>query len=183
MWRNFAPIWRRAVFKQEIMELLGGEQVMARRTPPRSGAPTRDERRADRVGEERAPYGRAGSRPATPRSVSISPLRIAAVDHLAERLGVAPGTLLAVLGITGRTAQRRRQQGVLSGDESDRLYRVARVLRRAFEVFGAEDSALEWMKNPQPFLEYHAPLQLLGSDAGTQAVEQELGRIEFGDFS
>jgi putative toxin-antitoxin system antitoxin component (TIGR02293 family) len=72
---------------------------------------------------------------------------------------------------------------VLSGHESDRSYRIARVLRRAFEVYGVEDSVLEWFRKPQPFLEYHAPFELLGSDAGTQVVEQELGRIEYGDFS
>ncbi|HJR69852.1 MAG TPA: antitoxin Xre/MbcA/ParS toxin-binding domain-containing protein [Gammaproteobacteria bacterium] len=172
--------------KHEIIELLGGEQAMThknrRRGAPR-GTRLRAKPRGDRVSEERALYGRGRTSPAASSSLGASPFRIAAVDHLAERLDVAPGALLAVLGITGRTAQRRRQQGVLSSDESDRLYRVARILQRAFEVFAAEDSALAWFKKPQPFFEYHSPLDLVATDAGTQAVEQELGRIEYGDFS
>jgi putative toxin-antitoxin system antitoxin component (TIGR02293 family) len=108
---------------------------------------------------------------------------VAAVDHLAAHLGVAPDDLMALLGISGRTSQRRRQQGVLSADESDRLYRVARLFQRATDVFGAEDNAVDWLKRQKPFFEFHAPLELLGSDAGAQAVEQELGRIEYGDFT
>lgn len=175
-----------AMLRQEVMELLGGEQAMvrgARRKQAPAGAPGRGKRSAGRVSEQRAPYGHGRSSPASPKSPGVTPLRIAAVDHLAERLDMSPDALLAILNISGRTAQRRRQHGVLSSDESDRLYRIARVVRRAFEVFGAQDSALEWFKKPQPFLEYHAPLELLGSDAGTQTVEQELGRIEYGDFS
>ncbi len=170
------------------MDLLGGEKAVARvprRGKARVSASVPGKRRAGRIAEEAARYGR--DRKGSPASRGLgampAPLRITAVDHLAERLDLPADILLAIIGVSGRTANRRRQQGVLSGDESDRLYRIARVLQRAYEVFGAEDSALEWFRKPQPFLEYHAPFELLGSDAGTQVVEQELGRIEFGDFS
>jgi putative toxin-antitoxin system antitoxin component (TIGR02293 family) len=98
------------------------------------------------------------------------------------RLQISAEDVMNVLGISGRTAQRRRQEGVLSMEESDRLYRIARVTRRAFEVFGAEDTARGWLKDPSHLFRGAAPLTLLGSDAGAEAVEQELGRIDYGDL-
>jgi len=89
---------------------------------------------------------------------------------------------MTVLGITGRTAQRRRQSGVLSAEESDRLYRLARVFEKAAEVFGSETSAASWLREPRAFFQGISPLALLGTDAGTQEVENEIGRIEYGVY-
>lgn len=89
---------------------------------------------------------------------------------------------MAILGITGRTSQRRRQQGILAVEESDRLYRMARVVERAIDVLGSQESARLWLKDPLPILKGSAPIAMLGSEAGSQAVEQQLGRIEYGDL-
>jgi len=44
-------------------------------------------------------------------------------------------------------------------------------------------SAAGWLKHPSPFLYDVAPLSLLDCDAGAQAVSEELGRIEYGEFA
>jgi len=38
------------------------------------------------------------------------PFKTSAVELLAEKLGIDPGNLMTLLGITGRTAPRRRWQ-------------------------------------------------------------------------
>jgi putative toxin-antitoxin system antitoxin component (TIGR02293 family) len=113
-----------------------------------------------------------------PDSVSF-----AAVTKLSEKLGVSATSLLNVIGIPERTRTRRRQEGFLKADEADRLLRVARIFEEAVRVFGTEEKAAAWLRTVSPFLYGVAPFTLLDSDAGAQAVSEELVRIDFGDFA
>jgi putative toxin-antitoxin system antitoxin component (TIGR02293 family) len=110
-------------------------------------------------------------------------VRFSAVAELSGKLGIDPAVLLEVIDIPERTAARRRQEGVLKAAEADRLSRVARVLQEAIRVFGSQEKAARWLKAASPALYRVAPLSLLETDAGTQAVTDELGRIDFGDFA
>jgi putative toxin-antitoxin system antitoxin component (TIGR02293 family) len=105
-----------------------------------------------------------------------------AVDKLSERLAYPKDELLSIINVKGRTAQRREKEGTLSEDESDRLYRLARVTEKAERVFGSTQKAHEWLKSENSVFRGASPLSLLGSDAGAEAVTDELGRIEFGDL-
>jgi putative toxin-antitoxin system antitoxin component (TIGR02293 family) len=51
----------------------------------------------------------------------------------------------AILHIPDRTRARRRQARRLRADESDRLYRVARVAGFAVSALGSEDKAATWL--------------------------------------
>ncbi len=112
------------------------------------------------------------------RSVPFS-----SIAHLSEKLSVSPATLLNVIGISDRTSNRRRQEGFLKQDEADRLLRVARIFEEASRVFGSEAKAARWLNTTSPVLYNSTPLSLLESDAGTQAVSEELVHIDFGDFA
>lgn len=124
-----------------------------------------------------APAARSGR--AAVRGVT---LRYRAVEKLSEFLGTSVSELMGVIEVNERTAQRRREQGSLTADESDRLARIARVTRRAVEALGDADRGREWLRRPNRALRGHAPLALLGTDAGAERVTDELGRIEFGDL-
>lgn len=113
-----------------------------------------------------------------PRSVPWS-----AVNAFSKRLGVEPAVLLRLIGITERTALRRRAEGYLKPDEADRLLRIGRVLEEATRVFGEESRAAGWLSDPSPMFYEAAPLQYLDSDGGAQAVMQEIGRIGYGLFA
>jgi putative toxin-antitoxin system antitoxin component (TIGR02293 family) len=105
------------------------------------------------------------------------------VESLSKRLGVDPTAFLAeVIDVAPRTALRRKEEGYLDPDESDRILRVARVAVRAEEVLGSERNAADWLRTENPALGGYAPLSLLASDAGTELVTDELGRIEYGDL-
>ncbi|OYV73872.1 MAG: hypothetical protein B7Z72_01515 [Gemmatimonadetes bacterium 21-71-4] len=107
-----------------------------------------------------------------------------ALERVATELaviGVARSHVLALVGRT-RTLQRKLAGHLrLSADESDRLARLARVVVRAEEVLGSSDRAGHWLTRPNRGLGGE-PLDFLRTDAGTVAVEQELGRIEHGIF-
>ena len=79
-----------------------------------------------------------------------------------------------------RTLARRRQARKLHPDESDRLYRIARVAGHAVSVFGAEDKAATWLRRPNRALNGELPIRLLDTDVGARQVEDILGRIEHG---
>jgi len=109
-------------------------------------------------------------------------LKYRAVERLSAFLQASPPQLMRVIEINERTAQRRKEQGALTSEESDRLARVARVIRRAVEAFGDEAQALEWLRRANRTLGGSPPLELLGTDAGAELVVDELGRIEYGDL-
>jgi putative toxin-antitoxin system antitoxin component (TIGR02293 family) len=109
----------------------------------------------------------------------------AALDHMLNELAASAesGELYRLVG-SMRTLQRKRAaRDRLSVDESDRLARVARLVVRAEETMGDAAKAHTWLGRPNRALAGHRPLSLLDSDAGTQAVERVLGRIEHGVYS
>jgi putative toxin-antitoxin system antitoxin component (TIGR02293 family) len=113
-----------------------------------------------------------------PRTVPWS-----AVARLAGKLKISPIELLSVVGIAPRTALRRQKEGYLKPDEADRLLRVARIFEESVRIFGTEDKAARWLTSSSAALGDVLPITLLDSDAGTQIVSDELGRIDFGDFA
>jgi putative toxin-antitoxin system antitoxin component (TIGR02293 family) len=108
-------------------------------------------------------------------------LKYAAVENLAKFLGESAIRLMRIIESNERTAQRRKEQGTLNAEESDRIARIARVVQRAVEAFGDRRQAREWIKRPNRTFRGFAPLGLLNTDAGAALVTDELGRIEYGD--
>lgn len=97
-----------------------------------------------------------------------------------EQYGIAREVLCAILHLSRRNLLRRREQSRLSADESDRLYRLARVLAHANRVFRDLEESAEWIQAPNPSLGKQQPLTLLDTDIGAQQVDDVLGRIEHG---
>ena len=103
------------------------------------------------------------------------------LDKMAHLLAVDRATLLRVLGVSGRTVQRKQVLSArLSPAASDRLSRIGRLYRLAVEVLGDGGKAAEWLKRPSRALGRETPLGLLDTDAGAQEVEQELRQIQHG---
>ncbi|MBI1822463.1 MAG: DUF2384 domain-containing protein [Nitrospirae bacterium] len=55
---------------------------------------------------------------------------------------------------------------------------LARVVRRAVEVFEKQDLAIDWLKHPNCALRNQAPLSLLDTEFRAESVMDLLGRIE-----
>jgi len=79
-----------------------------------------------------------------------------------------------------KTLENRKKLGVLTPEQSDRLFRVARVLAAADETFGERTKAATWLRRPTTGLAGERPLDLLDTDEGARAVETLLGRISHG---
>jgi putative toxin-antitoxin system antitoxin component (TIGR02293 family) len=102
------------------------------------------------------------------------------LDSVRERLHLSVPEAASVLHMPARTLARRRQARKLAADESDRLYRVARVAAQAVAVLGSEDRAATWLRRPNRALNGELPIRLLDTDVGARQVEDVLGRIEHG---
>jgi len=119
-----------------------------------------------------------------------APAELVAVDHLlpsavttlTQRLGVPEAEVVKMAGMATRTWHTRKaSNAALSPREADGILRIARIAAETLRVFGNEDKARRWLAAPFAGFGGRSPFELLDSDAGVQAVEEELGRIHWGD--
>jgi putative toxin-antitoxin system antitoxin component (TIGR02293 family) len=110
-------------------------------------------------------------------------LSFRAVQNLQKALDVPMEKLASVLGMSRATLHRRKLQGKIDKDESEKLVRYQRLLKKAEDVFGGGDSAREWLTNPQTGLGNAVPLDFAKTEIGAREVENLLGRIEYGVYS
>ena len=103
------------------------------------------------------------------------------VKEASEFFEIPEKRVLAAVGLAATTAHR-----LLKADKpvdpatSERMNRIASLTRRAIEVFGTEENARVWMTRSNLALGDNAPLDLLDTEVGAQAVERVLVAIETG---
>ena len=110
-------------------------------------------------------------------------ISVQAVDAVVRAMGIGQSELAKALNIPGRRLVRRKQQGLLSSDDSAKLVRLAHVIERAAEVFEDHHKAMDWLTSPNAALLGADPLSLLDTEFGAVAISSTLGRIEHGIFA
>jgi putative toxin-antitoxin system antitoxin component (TIGR02293 family) len=105
------------------------------------------------------------------------------IEQVMEAAHLTIKELAACLDLSPRSLQRRRRAGRLASHESDRIYRLARIVALAKTSFGGRDAAVRWLKRPNRALGGRVPLTLLDTEIGARSVENVLGRIAFGGVS
>lgn len=99
-----------------------------------------------------------------------------------EGLGITRDDIRTI--IPDRTLDRRisaRQN--LTLDEADGIARLLRVVAAARSLFENDERADYWLRHPNPALDGAIPIRLARTDLGGRAVEQVLGRLEYGVYS
>lgn len=107
----------------------------------------------------------------------------AVVEELMRASGLTLKELAGALDLSPRSLQRRRRTGRLARYESDRLYRLARIVAIANESLGGHERALNWLKRPNRALGGVAPVAAIDTELGARQVENLLGRIAYGGIS
>src|SRR6266496_4999097 len=102
---------------------------------------------------------------------------------LQTQIDVPLEQLAGKLSISRSTLQRRKTNGRLSPDESDKVIRFARLLEHATSVFGDIEKARAWLKHPQYGLGGALPLVYAETEIGAREVDNLLGRIDYGVYS
>jgi putative toxin-antitoxin system antitoxin component (TIGR02293 family) len=106
------------------------------------------------------------------------------VERFQRNAGLTLQELAAFVAIKPRTLLRRREEGQLHPDESDRLLRASRVFARALELFdGDAAAARRWLAAPALALGGRSPREVASTDMGAREVEDLAGRLEHGVFS
>ena len=105
------------------------------------------------------------------------------IHSLMQAAGISLKELAAILDVSSRSLQRRRRSGKLARFESDRLYRVARIVALAKQSIGDAGLAVQWLKRPSRALAGKIPLQIIDTELGARAVENVLGKIAYGGVS
>lgn len=107
--------------------------------------------------------------------------RYGAIVRFQRNTSLSAQAVSELTQISARTLTRRRVQGKLDPEESDRLVRASRVFGRALELFeGDIEAARDWLQDEQPALGGLVPLELAKSEIGVQEVESLIGRLEHG---
>jgi putative toxin-antitoxin system antitoxin component (TIGR02293 family) len=105
------------------------------------------------------------------------------VEQVTRAAGITLKELAASLDLSERSLQRRRREGRLAPVESDRLYRLARIVALAKQFLGENEIAIRWLKTPNRALGGKLPLDLIDTEPGARSVENVLGRIAYGGVS
>src|SRR5213594_4063482 len=98
-------------------------------------------------------------------------LSFRAVQNLQKALDVPLEKVASVLGMSRATLHRRKIQGKIDKEESEKLVRYQRLLKKAEDVFGDASRAREWLTHEQSGLGDAVPLDFAKSEIGAREVE------------
>ncbi len=107
----------------------------------------------------------------------------AVVEEVRQAADISFKELAEILDLSPRSLQRRHHEGRLARFESDRLYRLARIVALAKQYIGDVETARRWLKRPNRALGGKVPLEFIDTELGARAVENVLGRIAYGGVS
>ncbi len=108
-------------------------------------------------------------------------LSFSALERFQKNTALSTVDLAQVVQIPVRTLMRRKRQGRLQPDESDRLLRASRIFGRALELFeGDIAAARRWLSTPLPAFGGARPIAVAGTDVGATEVDNVIGRLEHG---
>jgi putative toxin-antitoxin system antitoxin component (TIGR02293 family) len=114
-------------------------------------------------------------------------LPASAIDHLVGNLVFIGKTesLEKAVGMSLRTWQRRKDlpSKPLSQEQSGRAWKFAEILSKATDVLGTQAEAEQWLERPAIGLDQRRPIDLLGTPAGVELVEDYLQRLEYGVYA
>ena len=110
-------------------------------------------------------------------------LPVSSFTAIRNDLGITDKELAQVIRVPKSTLAVRKKRGRFSFEESERLYRIQRLLRKAVDVFGDLEMARKWLKDKAYGLGDVSPLEFAKTEIGAREVENLLGRLEHGVFS
>lgn len=110
----------------------------------------------------------------------------ASILYLANAVEPLPSEMLSeALGVSLRTLHRKKgaEGDTLTVAQGGRTFKFAEVVAKARLVLGSREAAIRWLTSPAMGLDQQKPIDLLATPAGTQLVEELLGRIEHGIYA
>lgn len=110
-------------------------------------------------------------------------LPVTMFEKITKELNLPGKELARIIRIPKSTLAMRKKRGRFSFEESERLFRIQRLLSKAVDVFGDVKMARKWLREKAYGLGDVTPLEFAKTEVGAREVENLLGRIEYGVFS
>ena len=104
-------------------------------------------------------------------------------ETVQNEMDVSKKQLSEIVRIPIQVMSHRKKENKLTFIESDRLYRIMRILSFSVDVFGDIGNACTWLKRPNIELGGEIPLQFLNNEIGIGLIEDILLRIKYGIYS
>ncbi len=102
------------------------------------------------------------------------------LETVQEALDLSTQELGHTVQISARTLSRRKNQELLSPDESERVYRIWKLVQLAADVFGDLLDARNWMKEPNFSLAEKTPIEVARTEPGAAIITRLLEQIRYG---
>lgn len=103
-----------------------------------------------------------------------------AFDEIASLLQLPDVRLADILHLPKSTLTRRKREGRLNFEESERLLRIVRIYKLATDVLGSEENASEWLNTASKDFYGQTPVGYADTEIGAREVEAVLDRIADG---
>ncbi len=110
-------------------------------------------------------------------------INFTAIGRLEEAFHTSQKEVAKLLSIPPSTLTRRKKDGQLNTEESDRVVRFAHLKDNADELMGGDDAAITWLRTPLEILGGETPLERARTELGFRDVEDLIGRLKHGVFS
>jgi putative toxin-antitoxin system antitoxin component (TIGR02293 family) len=95
--------------------------------------------------------------------------------------GVPDARIQSIAHVPASTASRlEKNEAKIDAAATERVYRMGTVTRMAIEVLEDEETAIQWMRQPNRVFGDVAPLELMDTEPGAVAVRQVLNAIATG---
>jgi putative toxin-antitoxin system antitoxin component (TIGR02293 family) len=142
-------------------------------------------RRGPRTAKKRSAVFQTFLRTETPTAARIDVIRSGlparVVDDMAEYLDVPKHVIFGVLHTPESTAHKLiKDNRPLDSAASERVVRVADIIRMAEGSFGGREAATRWLKTANLGLGGTTPLSMLDTEPGAGEVRRILSAIDYG---
>jgi len=103
------------------------------------------------------------------------------IDALVQFGWVSRKEFSSATGITMSTLDRRKNEGTLNTQESDKVYSLVRLIDASTDLFsGNADKAGAWIRKSAKGLGGRAPIDMIRTTAETESVIDFIGRVKHG---
>jgi putative toxin-antitoxin system antitoxin component (TIGR02293 family) len=142
-------------------------------------------RRGPRTAKKRSAVFQTLLRTETPTAARIDVIRSGVparvVDDMVEYLDIPKHVIFGVLHMPESTAHKLiKDNRPLDSAASERVVRVADIIRMAEESFGGRQAATRWLKTANLGLGGATPLSMLDTEPGADEVRRILSSIDSG---
>lgn len=110
-------------------------------------------------------------------------IQYSSLEEIAGFFDMSVGKMAETVHISSSTLSRRKREGELQEMESDRVARLADVMRTATDLFDGDVAATrEWMLRPREALGGLSPLECAQTHRGAEAVKELVMKLMNGVF-